>query len=57
VLKLLAVSKSNKEISTILGISTRTVETYRFRVTRKIDASTLVDLVHYAIRHEIVKLT
>jgi two-component system, NarL family, invasion response regulator UvrY len=56
VLKLLAVGKSSKEISAILGIRTGTVDTYRSRVRRKIDSSSLADLIHYAIRHEIVKL-
>jgi DNA-binding NarL/FixJ family response regulator len=56
VLRLLATGKSNKEISTILSISTKTVETYRFRVMLKVNASCLVDLVHYAISHQIVEL-
>ena len=56
VLKLLAVGKSSKEISAILGLSTGTVETYRSRVTRKIESKSLADLIHYAIRHDIVKL-
>jgi DNA-binding CsgD family transcriptional regulator len=56
VLKLLAVGKLSKEISAILRISKETVETYSFRVTRKIESSSLADLIHYAIRHDIVKL-
>ncbi len=56
VLKLLAVGKSSKEISAILRISTGTMDTYRSRVRRKIDSSSLADLIHYAIRREIVKL-
>jgi len=56
VLKLLGIGKSNKEISVVLGISPRTVETYRCRVMLKTNASSLVELVHYAIRNGIVEL-
>ena len=54
VLRLLAVGKSNREIASILGISLKTVEAHRSRVMLKIDASSIVYLVHYAIRHHIV---
>lgn len=56
VLRLLAGGNSNKEISFILGISVKTVETYRSRVMLKIHAPSLTYLVHYAIRHQIVAL-
>ena len=56
VLKLLATGNSNKEISTVLGISVKTVETYRGRVMLKVNASCLVELVLYAISHQIVEL-
>jgi DNA-binding CsgD family transcriptional regulator len=55
VLRFLAQGNSNKEISTILGISVKTVETHRSRIMLKIDASSLVQLVHYAIRHKMVE--
>jgi DNA-binding CsgD family transcriptional regulator len=54
VLRLLAIGKSNKEISLALSISVKTVETYRSRVMLKIRAPSLIHLVHYAIRHQIV---
>jgi DNA-binding CsgD family transcriptional regulator len=56
VLRLLATGKSNKEISSALTISVKTVETYRSRVMLKIHAPSLIHLVHYAIRHQIVEL-
>jgi DNA-binding CsgD family transcriptional regulator len=56
VLRLLAESKSSKEISSVLGISARTVETYRARLMLKVDANSIVDLVRYAIRNHIVTL-
>ena len=56
VIGLLAEGKSNKEISAILAISVKTVETYRSRVMLKINAPSLIHLVHYAIRHRFVDL-
>jgi DNA-binding CsgD family transcriptional regulator len=56
VLRLLAEGKSNREISPILEISVKTVETYRSRLMLKIQAPSLVHLVHYAIRHKLVDL-
>jgi DNA-binding NarL/FixJ family response regulator len=56
VIQLLALSKGNKEIATSLGISTRTIETYRARIMLKLRVHSLNELVHYAIRSGIVKL-
>jgi DNA-binding CsgD family transcriptional regulator len=56
VLTLLAEGKPNKEISSILAISVKTVETYRSRVMLKINAPSLIHLVHYAIRHNFVDI-
>ncbi len=56
VLRLLATGNSNKEISSALAISVKTVETYRSRVMLKTHAPSLTHLVHYAIRHQIVKV-
>jgi len=55
VLRLLALGKTNREISPILGIGVKTVEAHRSRVMLKIDARSLVQLVHYAISHRIVE--
>jgi len=56
VLRLLAEGKSNKEISSVLAISVRTVETYRSRLMLKVQATSIVHLVHYAIRNHIVTI-
>jgi DNA-binding CsgD family transcriptional regulator len=53
VLRLLAEGKSSKEISSVLGISFRTVGTYRARLILKLGANSIVDLVRYAIRNHI----
>ncbi len=56
VLRLLAEGKSTKDIASTLLISVRTVETYRGRLMLKLQANSMVELVHYAIQKCIVKL-
>ena len=53
--RLLAEGKSNKEVATALGISVRTVETHRASVMRKLELKSIVELVHYAVRHKLVR--
>jgi len=48
VLQLLAEGKSNKEVASTLGISTRTAETHRADIMRKLHLKSLSDLVRYA---------
>jgi DNA-binding CsgD family transcriptional regulator len=55
ILYLLADGKSNKEIGTVLAISTRTVEFYRARIMLKLDLHSTAALVRYAIRNNIVE--
>lgn len=55
VLRLLAIGQSNKEVGLGLGISTRTVETYRARLIRKLGVRSTVELVRYAIRNKVVE--
>ena len=54
VLQLLAANKTNKEVATKLGISVRTVETHRRSIMLKLNANSIVELVHYAIRSGLV---
>src|ERR1700726_1704835 len=54
IIRLLAEGKSNKEIAIALEISVRTAETHRARIMRKLGCHSLIDLLHYAIRNEIV---
>jgi DNA-binding CsgD family transcriptional regulator len=56
VLRFLASGASSKEISASLGISVKTVDTYRARLMLKIHATSVAQLVHYAIRHHVVDL-
>jgi DNA-binding CsgD family transcriptional regulator len=55
VLRFLADGKSNKEIGSILDISTRTVECYRARIMLKLDLHSTAALVRYAVRNKIVE--
>lgn len=55
VLQLLAEGKSNKEVASILDISTRTAEAHRADIMRKLDLKSLPDLVRYAVRNELIR--
>jgi DNA-binding NarL/FixJ family response regulator len=55
IVQLLAEGKVNKEIATTLGISVKTVETHRATIMRKLEINSIVELVHYAIRNNLVK--
>jgi DNA-binding NarL/FixJ family response regulator len=54
ILQLVAEGRSNKEIAARLVISIKTVETHRAAIMRKLGVNSVVDLVHYAIRNELV---
>ena len=56
IVRLVAVGKSSKEISSLLSISARTVETYRSRLMLKLQAPSIAHLVQYAIRNRIIPL-
>jgi two-component system response regulator NreC len=54
IVRLLAAGKSNKEVALALGISTRTCETHRAAVMRKLRLKSIADVVRYAIRNGLV---
>lgn len=54
IVRLLADGKVNKEIAAKLGITARTVETHRARIMLKLGVHSLAELIHYAIRNNIV---
>jgi DNA-binding CsgD family transcriptional regulator len=56
VVQLLAEGKSNREVASRLFVSVRTVETHRATIMRKLELSSIVGLVHYAVRHQMVHL-
>jgi DNA-binding NarL/FixJ family response regulator len=57
VVRLLAEGQTNKEIAALLGIAVRTVETHRSRIMLKLGVHSLAELIHYALRNEIISST
>jgi two-component system, NarL family, response regulator NreC len=55
VLQLVAEGKTSKEIAAVLGLSTKTAESYRARVMGKLDIHDTAGLVRYAIRQGMVQ--
>jgi len=55
IVQLLAEGKSCKEVATILGISTKTAETHRSNLMRKLNCHSVAELVRYAIRNHLVE--
>jgi FixJ family two-component response regulator len=54
-LKRIAQGNCNKEIADGLGLSPKTIDTYRQRIMSKLDLHTPSDLIRYAIRNGFVK--
>jgi DNA-binding NarL/FixJ family response regulator len=54
VVKLLAEGTGNKETAAILGITVKTVETDRARIMLKLGLHSTRELVHYALRNQIL---
>jgi len=55
ILQLLAEGKANKEVASLLGISVNTAEAHRANIMLKLNLHSLAELVHYAIRNNIIK--
>jgi DNA-binding NarL/FixJ family response regulator len=55
IVQLLAEGKSNKEVANAQDISVKTVETHRANIMRKLGLRSMSDLVHYAVRNEIIE--
>jgi DNA-binding NarL/FixJ family response regulator len=54
--QLLAEGKSSKEVATVLNLSTKTVETHRSNIMRKLSLHSIRDLVVYAIKNNIIQI-
>jgi RNA polymerase sigma factor (sigma-70 family) len=54
ILQLLAEGKSNKEVATILDLSTYTVETHRTNLMHKLNLHNTAEIVLYAVRKKII---
>ena len=55
VLRMIGGGKTVSEIATELGLSVKTVSTYRARVLEKMKMRTNAELTHYAVRHGIAE--
>lgn len=56
VVQMLAEGKTNKEVASTLYISLNTVETHRATIMRKLGITSIVEMVHYAVRNQLIKL-
>ena len=55
ILQLLAEGKSGKEVASALNISTKTAETHRANIMRKLELHNVADLVRYAVRTTMIE--
>lgn len=56
IIRFLAEGKCNKEIAAALGISVKTVETYRTRIMPKLGAHSLSDVTRFAVLHRLITI-
>jgi DNA-binding NarL/FixJ family response regulator len=54
--QLLAEGRSSKEAASLLNLSTKTVETHRSNIMRKLNLHSIRDLVVYAIKNKLIQL-
>jgi DNA-binding NarL/FixJ family response regulator len=52
---LLADGRSNKEVASTLGVSTRTIESHRNHIMNKMNFSSFSELIRFAVRTNIVE--
>jgi two-component system response regulator NreC len=55
VVKLLAGGKSNKEVASTLGVSTRTIESHRNHIMHKMNFASFSELIRFALRTNLVE--
>jgi DNA-binding NarL/FixJ family response regulator len=56
VVKLLAEGKSNKDVASTLGVSTRTIESHRNHIMHKMKFASFSELIRFALRTHLVEL-
>jgi DNA-binding NarL/FixJ family response regulator len=56
VTQLLAEGKSSKEAAVLLNLSTKTVETHRSNIMRKLNLHSIRDLIVYAIKNNLIQI-
>ena len=55
VMRLIASGKTVSQIAETLGLSVKTISTYRTRVLEKMNLKTNAELTHYAIKNRLVE--
>lgn len=55
IVQLLAEGKSSKEVATTLNISTKTAETHRANIMRKLEFHSVGEVVRYAVRNQMIE--
>ncbi len=56
IIQLLTEGRSNKAVSALLGISVKTVEAHRGAVMKKLDLTSIAELVRYAVRNSVIQV-
>jgi DNA-binding NarL/FixJ family response regulator len=56
IVQLLAEGKTSKEVASVLNISTKTAETHRAHIMRKLEFHSVGEIVRYAVRNQIIDL-
>jgi two-component system response regulator NreC len=57
ILRLVALGQTNRSIAVELGLSLRSVETYRYRMMRKLGLKTMASLIEFGVRLRLVTTT
>lgn len=55
IVQLLAEGNTNKQVASALNIAVKTVETHRAHIMRKLKLSSVSDLVHFAVRNNMLR--
>ena len=55
ILQLLAEGKTSKEVAVSLGLSVKTADTHRSNIMERLNCHSITELVHYAIRNNVVQ--
>jgi DNA-binding NarL/FixJ family response regulator len=55
IIQLLAEGKSSKEIAVALGLSTKTAETHRANIMKRLNCHSASEIVRYAVRNNIIE--
>jgi len=56
IVQLLAEGKTSKEVASVLNISTKTAETHRAHIMRKLEFHSVGEVVRYAVRNQLIDL-